>query len=203
MSRRLLVTLVLLGLLSAAGIAIGIAGSRRAGTSTAEPTDQFEGAVLPPGVRAPDFTLRDENGRPITMREFRGRPLVVTFLYSHCKNTCPVEAQQIKGALDDLSQPVPALAVSVDPANDTPASVRAFNAEQNVTGRLRWALGPPDVMRRLWKRFAVTGQSHVAEHMSLILLVDRRGFERVGFEPQQTTPERLAHDLNVLLGERS
>jgi protein SCO1/2 len=200
----MLVTLVLLGLLSAAGIVVGIAGSRRAGTSTAEPPgSQFEGAILPPGVRAPDFSLRDENGGPITMREFRGRPLVVTFLYSHCKNTCPVEAQQIKGALDDLTQPVPALAVSVDPANDTPASVRRFNTEQNVTGKIRWALGPPAVMRRLWKRFAVTGQSHVAEHMSLILLVDRRGFERVGFAPQQTTPERLAHDLDVLLRERS
>src|SRR5919201_962994 len=112
MSRRLLVTLVALGLLSAAGIAVGVAGSRHSTASTAEPAVQrFEGAVLPPGVRAPDFTLRDQDGRPISMRQFRGSPVVVTFLYTRCKNTCPVEAQQIKGALDDLDRPVPALAV--------------------------------------------------------------------------------------------
>jgi protein SCO1/2 len=204
MSRRLLVTLVALGLLSAAGIAVGIAGSRHSTTSTAEPAAQrFEGAVLPLGVRAPDFTLRDQDGRPISMRQFRGSPVVVTFLYTRCKNTCPVEAQQIKGALDDLGRPVPALAVSVDPAHDTAASARHFNAEQGIGGRLLWALGPAPALRRLWKRFAVTGQSPKAEHMSVILLVDRHGFERVGFPPEQTTPERLAHDLAVLLREQA
>ena len=83
------------------------------------------GAIhVPRGVRAPDFSLRDQDGRRVTMREYRGRTVVVTFLYSHCKDTCPVEAQQIKGALDDLGHDVPVVAVSVDPGGDTSASAR-------------------------------------------------------------------------------
>ena len=55
----------------------------------------------------------------MTMRSLRGKPVVVAFLYSTCRDTCPLQAQQIKGALNELGSDVPALAVSVDPANDT------------------------------------------------------------------------------------
>src|SRR3954465_13663974 len=41
------------------------------------------GAILPAGVRAPNFRLRDQRGRRVTMNEYRGRPVIVTFLYSH------------------------------------------------------------------------------------------------------------------------
>jgi protein SCO1/2 len=67
-----------------------------------------------------------------------------------------------------------------------------------VTGRLRWVLGSRPQLAKVWKAFGVTGQSDRAEHISHILLIDRSGFERVGFPAQETTPERLAHDLRVL-----
>lgn len=179
-----------------------IRGATRASTDTAAgvqtPDSKFQGAILPPEVRAPDFSLRDQHGRPVSMREYRGRALYVTFLYSHCRNTCPAQAQQLKGALDDLGHDVPVLAISVDPPNDTPASIAHFNAEQGVGDRIRWVLGSRAQLARLWKAFGVTGQSDRAEHLSHILLVDRRGFERVGYPPQETTPERLAHDMRVL-----
>ena len=38
------------------------------------------------------------------MRELRGRPAIVTFLYTTCEDTCPTQAQQIKGALDELGE---------------------------------------------------------------------------------------------------
>lgn len=44
------------------------------------PTSPFEGSRMPEGVRAPDFRLRDEHWRPISMHELRGKPVVVTFL---------------------------------------------------------------------------------------------------------------------------
>src|SRR4051794_36656818 len=40
----------------------------------------FQGARLPAGVKAPDFALEDEQGDPISMKQFRGKPVVVTFL---------------------------------------------------------------------------------------------------------------------------
>jgi protein SCO1/2 len=159
---------------------------------------RFEGGVMPAGVRAPDFALTDERGRTVSMRQFRGRPVAVTFLYSHCEDTCPAEAQQVKGALNLLERPVPALAISVDPARDTRASAQAFLTKYDLAGRLRWVLGTRGQLDPLWRGFAIQEQLPDSEHQSRIVLVDRNGFQRVGFPGDQATPERLAHDLREL-----
>ena len=179
--------------------ALGISKSDDSGAVVVHaPRSAFQGAELPPGVRAPDFSLTDEHGKRVTMREYRGKPVVVTFLYSHCRDTCPVQAQQIKGALDDLGHDLPALSISVDPSGDTPKSVAHFNAEQGVTGRLRWVLGSESQLRRLWNGFHTTPQTPSAEHMARLVLIDKRGFQRIGYPASQVTPERLAHDLRRL-----
>jgi protein SCO1/2 len=159
------------------------------------------GARIGDGVKAPDFDLRDENGDPVRMHDFRGRPVVVTFLYSHCQDTCPATAQQIRGALDDLGHDVPAVAVSVDPANDTEASARRFLAEQNMTGRMKFVLGPRDQLAKVWAAYGTTPQSVQQEHNARAVLVDAQGRQRVGFPMNQTSPEMIAHDLRVLAGE--
>jgi protein SCO1/2 len=208
MPRRLIAILAAAGVLSLAAIVVGIVGISNSSDSGAQPVAQvpsspFKGATMPPGVRAPDFTLRDENGRRVTMREYRGEVVVVTFLYSHCTTECPVQAQQIKGALDDLGRDVPALSVSVDPPGDKPKSVKRFNREMEMTGRLRWVLGDVTDLRRLWRGFAIVPQSDDQDHMARIVLIDKRGRQRVGFPASQTTPERLAHDIRVLERESS
>jgi protein SCO1/2 len=203
MSRRFAVLLAAAGVVSLAAIVVGIIGlsSSRSDAeppAATSPPSRFDGAELPPGVKAPDFSLRDENGRRVTMREYRGKVVVVTFLYSHCKEECPVQAQQIKGALDDLGHDVPALSVSVDPPGDKPPSVKHFNRKMEMTGRLRWVLGDVTQLRRLWRGFAIVPQSDDQEHMARIVLIDKRGRQRIGFPSSQTTPERLAHDIRAL-----
>jgi protein SCO1 len=189
----------LLALCALVVVSLAVGRGGKSGKHPAGPA--FDGPVMPAGTRAPDFTLHDQYGRPIRMAAFRGETVIVSFLYADCTSSCPAQAQQIKGALDDLNQKIPVLAISVDPPNDTPASIAHFNAEQGVTGRIRWAVGSRPELAKVWRAFGVTGQSNQAEHLSHILLVDRRGYERVGFPAQETTPERLAHDLRIL--ERS
>src|SRR3954468_8625170 len=208
MSRRFAVLLAAAAVVSLAAIVVGVIGlsSSRSdaepATATAPPS-RFEGAELPPGVRAPDFALRDENGRRVTMRQYRGKVVVVTFLYSHCKEECPVQAQQIKGALDDLGHDVPALSVSVDPPGDKPASVKHFNRKMEMTGRLRWVLGGVTQLRKLWRGFAIVPQSDQQEHMARIVLIDKRGRQRIGFPASQTMPERPGHAHAALEREPS
>src|SRR3954451_12011310 len=98
-----------------------------AGTVAHAGNSPFRGPTMPANVAAPSFALLDQNGRAVTMAEYRGKPVIVTYLYTHCKDTCPITAQMIRGALDDLKPAkVPALAISVDPFRDTPASARSF-----------------------------------------------------------------------------
>lgn len=162
------------------------------------PSTTFEGSVLPPGVAAPDFALENQDGEVIRMRELRGEPVVVTFLYTRCEESCPPQAQQIKGALDDLGRDVPAIAIAVDPQRDTPEQARAFLAEQRMLGRMDFVLGSEAELKPLWRGYAVKPQRPDAEHQTRIVLVDAQGRQRVSFPLEQATPERIAHDLRAL-----
>jgi protein SCO1 len=175
------------------------AADLREGSAAAAPAPRFKGAELPAGVRSPDFRLRDQDGRLVTARALRGRgPVVVTFLYTHCRDTCPLTAQQVKGALDDLRNPVPAIAISVDPPNDTPRSARAFVRKTGIGGRMRFLLGSRAELQRVWKGFAIRPQQQHLEHQARLVILDSRGMQRVGFPISQATPERIAHDLRAL-----
>jgi protein SCO1 len=196
---RVLIALFLLALF-ALGATVLAAGGRDDGADLVSAGSRFEGAVMPAGVRAPDFELRDQDGEPISMREFRGDPVIVTFLYTTCEDTCPLQAQTIRGALDQLGHDVPAIAIAVDPPRDTPERARAFLVEQRALGRLDFVLGSRAQLRRLWRGFAILPQSVTQEHQARITLVDPRGYQRVGYPGSQATPERLAHDLRLLEG---
>ena len=163
------------------------------------PDNTFAGAVMPRGLRAPDFELTDQDGKRVSMRALRGRPVIVTFLYTHCEDTCPLQAQTVRGALDELGHDVPALAIAVDPPNDTPRSARKFLAEQRASGRLDFVLGTRAELRPVWDGFGrIQPQSVKREHQARFTLVDARGYQRVGYPGSEATPERLAHDLALL-----
>lgn len=196
MNPRVVLALTLL-CASALG-ALVLVGRAREEPSARAPGSPYEGAVMPRGVRAPDFELRDEQGRPVSMRSLRGRPVLVTFLYTSCEESCPAQAQTARGALDQLGHDLPALAVAVDPPRDTPARARAFLAKQRTLGRITFVLGSRRQLAPLWRGYAIQPQSVRQEHQARFVLVDKRGFQRIGFPGSQATPERLAHDLRAL-----
>ena len=183
---------------------IGVIAISRTGAQTDGPTvvhnggSQFRGGTMPPGVRAPQFTLTDQDGKAISMADYRGKPVVVTYLYTHCKETCPLQAQMIRGALDDLGKDIPAVGISVDPFGDTPASARAFLRKQKMTGRMRYVLGKRRQLQPVWRGFAIQPQLRDNEHQAYITLVDRKGLQRVAVPINQTSPEDLAHDIRIL-----
>jgi protein SCO1 len=156
---------------------------------------------MPKGVRAPDFQLRDQDGERVSMRSLRGQPVIVTFLYTTCEDSCPAQAQTVRGALDDLGEDVPALAIAVDPPRDTPERARAFLAEARALGRIDFVLGSRAQLRPLWKGFFIRPQSVTEEHQARFTLVDKKGFQRIGFPGDQATPEALAHDVRLLQAE--
>jgi protein SCO1/2 len=198
---RVLIALFLVAVF-AFGAVLLVARSRddREG-DVAEAGSRFEGAVMPEGLRAPDFELRNQDDERVSMRGLRGEPVIVTFLYTNCDDTCPAQAQTVRGALDELGEDVPALAVAVDPPRDTPQSARAFLAEQRATGRLDFVLGSRSQLRPLWNGFFIAPQTVTQEHQARFTLVDKRGFQRVGYPGFEATPERLAHDLRILRSE--
>lgn len=202
MNPRVVIALLVVAVAALAAVVLAAAdGTSQSGDEVGS-ADRFEGATLPEGLRAPTFVLRDENGDRVRMADFRGRPTIVTFLYSNCDDTCPTQAQQVKGALNELGEDLPALAISVDPANDTADSARAFLSKQRMTGRLRFVLGSREQLGPVWRGYGVQPQLDDLDHTARIVLVDHDGVQRVGFPLDQVTPERLAHDLRLLVAGR-
>jgi protein SCO1 len=199
MNGRVLIALFLIAVFSLG--AIVLAAPRDDDDSVASGRTRFEGAVMPKGLRAPDFSLTDQDGERISMRDFLGQPVIVTFLYTTCEDTCPVQAQTVRGALDELGEDVPAIAIAVDPPRDTPERARAFLSEQRALGRLDFVLGTRAELKPLWKGFYVRPQSVTQEHNARFTLVDERGFQRVGYPGFEATAERIAHDIRILQAE--
>jgi protein SCO1/2 len=196
---RVAYALLTLGLCAAAAL-VGVALAARGDDPPRVVTGAtgFAGAVRPPGAAAPDFALRDADGELVRMRQFRGRPVVMTFIYSHCEDTCPGQVQTIRGALDDLGRDVPVLGVSVDPGRDTQASARRFVNEQRMTGRMRFLLGDRRSLRRVWRGYGIAPQRGALDHSAYVVLVDAQGRQRVGFPHSFLTDADLAHDLRRL-----
>jgi protein SCO1 len=169
-----------LALLAAAGVTLF--GSRGGGNDSVA----FAGAIRP-DIPPQDFRLRDQDGRPVSLRAYRGQVVVLTFMYTTCRDTCPLTATQIRGALDDLRAPPPALAVSVDPVNDTPERAREFLFKRGL--------------QPIWKAYGIRPQGKAFDHSAYVLLIDRHGRQRIGFPVQQLTPEGLAHDIRRLQAE--
>jgi protein SCO1 len=161
----------------------------------------FDGALLPGAVGAPAFMLTDQHGRRVSLGRYRGRVVILTFLSTACPPTCPLVAQQIRGALDELGRSVPTLLVSADPAADTPAAVRRFLAEASLTGRVEYLTGSRAELQRVWRAYNVVPAQLAnanSPHPAAVLLIDRLGQERDLFQVEQLTPEALAHDVRRL-----
>lgn len=176
------------------------AGFWLAGRDTPAPAalGEFRGFVRPPDARAPAFALRNQDGERVSRP---GELTVYAFIYSHCEDTCPLEVQQIRGALDRLGRDVRVLGVSVDPANDTPASARGFLADQFMTGRMEFLLGSRAELQPVWDAFGIAPQRDGKEHSAGIVLVDGDGRQRIGFPASQLTVASLEHDLRRLIFE--
>jgi protein SCO1/2 len=193
------VRLVLIGVFACAFAALGgvwIAALADDDTPGASAETAYDGYVRPDGARVPDFALEDQDGKRATPAT--GKVTIYAFIYSHCEDTCPIEVQQIRLALDDLGHDVPVYGVSVDPANDTPQSAKAFLIKQHMTGRMRFLLGTQAELEPVWKAFGTSPQTDGKEHSAGIVIADADGDQRIGFPASQLSDAGLLRDLKRL-----
>jgi protein SCO1 len=198
MAARLKLTLVTLTLCAAAAVA-GVLLAPRGSAGFQPSADGWAGFRRPAGLAVPRFALRDQDGRRVTAASLRGHgPVVYAFVYSTCRDTCPAQVQTIRGALDELGRDVPVIGVSVDPANDTPQRARTFMLKQSMTGRMRFLLGTRAQLAPVWRGFGIQPQTKRLEHSAHVVLVDARGFQRIGFPFEELTQQGVVNDLRRL-----
>jgi len=143
--------------------------------------------------RAPGFRLSDQNGRPVSLAAYRGRPVIVTFVDPLCRSLCPLEAHVLNNlvALLPPSRRPAILAVSVDVYADSRADLMQDFRRWQLVPQWRWGVGRPAQLAAIWNRYAievdvvtktVAGTTvHSISHTEGAYVIDAAGYERALF----------------------
>jgi protein SCO1/2 len=174
--------------------------------AAAAATPPFAGPRISHPAVTPDFALRDQHGRLVRLSAQRGKVVVLTFLYTHCPDLCPLTAVHIDEAVSRLGPGragVTVLAVSVDPKGDTPTAVRGFIRSHRLGSEFHFLTASRRVLAPLWRRYDVKSVSVGGadpDHTLYVLLLDRAGKSRVLFDAT-ARPAAITHDLRLLLSD--
>jgi protein SCO1/2 len=155
------------------------------GDASPDTTIQFAGQAVTAGTTATDFTLADGEGRRVSLKAPRGGIVLLTFLYTQCRDVCPLVAQNLNTVLRRLgprSREVRVLAVSVDPVHDTRVQVRRFTRRLRLRPEFSYLIGTERELQPVWQAYNVLAfrrNEGVVDHSAPILLIDRAGRPRV------------------------
>jgi cytochrome oxidase Cu insertion factor (SCO1/SenC/PrrC family) len=193
-SRRLQLTVLGVALVVGvgAGAAIGLARS----PSSPPPVSPGLAASAAPitwpvGKKlAPEFSLRAEDGGRISLRQFRGRPVIVTFIDPLCRNLCPFEAKTLDKVVASLpaNQRPAVIAVSTNRWANARKNLVLDKSKWNLPSEWHWAVGKPAALARVWKAYEIGVSAatktiagitvHRITHTEASYIVDPSGHER-------------------------
>jgi protein SCO1/2 len=131
----------------------GLGGLWAAGTgSSGKPVVRF----TPPPGQARDFRLRDQDGKWTTLRDARGSVVVMTWIYSTCRDLCPAEGNIVSDAVKRVGHGVQAYIMSVDPIGDTPERTKGWlQRRQFPPGTARYLIGTRAQLAPVWREYAI------------------------------------------------
>lgn len=160
---------------------------------------------------ARELDLPDAEGRRRKLADFAGNIVVVFFGYTQCPDVCPttmVELAQVKKMLGADGARVRAVFVTIDPERDTSEVLRAYVS--NFGADFVGLRGTDEETRAIAKQFKVfyskvpgkTADSYTMDHTAGAYVFDAQGRVRL-YTRYGSGAEALAHDLKLLLAERS
>jgi len=202
--RRLQLLPVACAMLALTVLAAGCGGGSSSSNGSAVNIPAVPGADAVPAKNAPPIDLTDQYGKKIDLAKLKGQTVLVAFLYTHCTDLCPIVAGKVHTAYAQIPpgrRPV-FLAVSVDPARDTPQSAAYFNKIHRTTGEIDWLLGSAAELEKVWKAWGVKPEHNAAdpeeiEHNAEIFAIDPQGQIRALYPPT-FKPEKLAAGSKTL-----
>jgi protein SCO1/2 len=155
---------------------------------------------------APAFTLTDQDGRRVSLRDFRGKALLVSFIYTECKDICPVLPRIIGRADQWLSDAEKKrtrfLGISLDPNRDHPAKLRAFMKQHELSPE-RWTLltGSLKEATQAANDYGIVAKPDIngdIVHNAVYILIDPQGNLRAEFHGLFSPSEEIAKVLREI-----
>ena len=126
--------------------------------------DAFKGTVLSANNPAPDFRLTDQFGKTASLADFRGKVVLLTFLYTSCPDVCPVAANHLREARRALSEAgggdTAIVVVSVDPERDSVEAALAYSERWGMVEGWAYLTGGEDALRAVWDAYYIDPYLH-------------------------------------------
>ncbi len=178
------------------------------GNATSSKSPRFAGLAVHPMQPAPPTHLVNNLGQPVTINQYRGKVVLVTFLYVHCPDVCPLIAANLHTTVEQLgprASQVQLIAVSVDPHGDTPGAVARFLKEHELTGQMQYLIGSPQRLSRTWKAWNVGSNQEVnspglVAHSALVYGISASG-KLTTIYSSNFKPSQIIHDVPILASE--
>ncbi len=157
------------------------------------------------GTPAPNFTLTDQTGQKISLSQFRGKAVVLTFMYTHCPDVCPLTAEHLHTTMQQLgsqAKDVAVVAVSTDPKRDDQAAALNFTKAHNMQDYWHYLIGSSQQLSAVWSGYNIYAQAQQnnVNHSMAVYVIDQQGKERTYFDTS-FTPQQLTDTLKQLLNK--
>ena len=158
---------------------------------------------------APDFTLIDQEGKQVSLKDRRGDVVAVTFIYASCVDTCPLLTAKLVGIQRKLDGKRASkaffTAITVDPERDTPEVLRRYG-QAHGADNAHWAFltGTAQQIDDVTRRYGIYRKKQPngdVDHTFLTSLIDRSGTLRVQYLGWRFDPNEFLGDLRSLLRE--
>jgi protein SCO1/2 len=204
---RLACLLVVAG--SAALVACGSSSPAKKGTTSSPKAQKaaFAGTTNQTPSQAAPLRLRDSLGRTVDLRDYRGKAVLITFIYTHCPDVCPLIVGNLHTAQAQLggqASELQIIAVSTDAKGDTPSTVKRFLRQHQMTGKMEYLIGSQRQLERVWKAWGIVAKRdkktpEFVEHSALIYGVGASGTVWTLY-PSNFKPAWVVHDVPLLAG---
>jgi protein SCO1 len=187
-------------------LTVGGSSAQQAARKQAKAADFDAQGLLSPVAQAPPLALHSYLGQPVNIDSYRGKAVLVTFLYTNCPDICPLITSNLRVALNLMgpaeASKVQIIAVSVDPRGDTPKAVGAFLARHEMTGRMQYLIGSAQELARVWQAWGVGSerdaqQPQFINHSGLIYGITASG-KRETIYAATFQPAEIVHDVPLL-----
>jgi len=143
-----------------------------------------KGAYREIGETAPDFTLLDQEGRAVAMSRFRGKQVMLNFIFTRCPiaNMCPAATMRMtalqKAAREAGITNLELISISFDPANDTPGVLKEYAEARGIdTTNFTFLTGPDAAVRHLLAQMGIIREfeGETIKHTLATLLINDKG----------------------------
>jgi cytochrome oxidase Cu insertion factor (SCO1/SenC/PrrC family) len=162
------------------------------------------------GTPEPDVTLTNQFGQPMSLKQFRGKAVVIAFVDSECTTVCPLSTLamlQAKQMLGKAGNQVQLLGIDANPEAISAADVMGYSRAHNMVNRWDFLTGTLPQLKAAWKSFHIYAKvvGDEIDHTPALYVIDPQGRERtvyltpMAYSSITQSAQVMAQELATLL----